>query len=142
MKHVLLYKMSLSQGISNYTTAFLLYSNISCLLLGGTLTSIFSDFLSHLRQEMMANNCFHRLARLEVAAEAGLCPVNVNQVVYRIKYINDWIKIYYHQWRTLCAQTFQFFALYSTLFPLLNIFSLVSFVLNFSFEIGTPMLSI
>lgn len=41
--------------------------------------SVFSDFLFHLRQKMVADNYFHRFARMEVAAEPGLCPVNRNQ---------------------------------------------------------------
>lgn len=133
MKHVLLCTHTpvprgyqATQQLSCYTQIFLSF------LLGGT--SVFSLILSPTSDKRWWQITVS--IGLEAAAEAGLCPVNVNQVVYRIKYLNDWRNIFHHQWRTLCAQTFQFFALYCFLCST----SLAwSHLLNFSFETGTPM---
>lgn len=65
---------------------------------------------------------------MEMAVEAGLCPTNISQPVYTNKPITDGRKISMRfLWRAPCAQTFQVFDLYATLFHLFKILSQVSY---------------
>lgn len=86
--------------------------------------------------------CFSLLlqTRMEVAVEAGLCPTNMSASLHKQTYYQLKKNLQWFLWRASCAQTFQIFDLYATLFPLFNILSQVSFILNFTFERGIYIL--